>query len=330
MVMHSNCRQGDKNMIISASRRTDIPAFYSEWFYNRLKEGFVYVINPFNRKQVSKLELNNKTVDCFVFWTKDPEPMIDNLGILDKKGFNYYFQFTITAYQKDIEVGLRKKNDIVNTFRKLSQTIGKDKVIWRYDPILINDIYTKEYHYKWFEVFCKKLMGYTKKCVISFLDLYAKTKKNTKELGLQEIKKQDMYEIADMLSQIARKYDIKIETCSEGIDLTAFGVKKGKCIDDRLLSKILDVPLEIKKDDTQREVCGCVKSIDIGQYNTCQHHCVYCYANYNYAQVEANCKIYDSNSPILMGKLKGDEKITLRKMESIISKNDTVQLELRL
>jgi len=142
-------------MIVSVSRRTDIPAFYSEWFFNRIKEGFVYVINPFNRKQISKVELTPKTVDLFVFWTKDAEPMLKRLDEL--KEFNYYFQFTITSYRNDIEKDIRRKSDIIKTFKKLSKIIGKEKVIWRYDPILLNEFYTKEYHYKWFEKFCIEL-----------------------------------------------------------------------------------------------------------------------------------------------------------------------------
>lgn len=315
-------------MIISVSRRTDIPAFYSEWFFNRIEEGFVYVINPMNRKQISKIILNNNTVDCFVFWTKDAEPMMNKLKILDDRGFKYYFQFTITAYQKDIEAGTRRKNDIINSFRKLSDVIGKEKVIWRYDSILLNDTYTKAYHYQWFEVFCKKLKGYTNRCVISFLDFYAKTKRNTKTHQLKELTHEDIYEMAERLSKIANKYNITIETCAEEIDLTKYGIKKGKCIDDDLISKILGKNVSVKKDDTQRDVCGCVKSIDIGQYNTCRHYCAYCYANYNHAQVEENCKLHDVNSPLLIGSLRGDEKITVREMKSIVDKNSFEQLKL--
>ncbi|MDY2729523.1 MAG: DUF1848 domain-containing protein [Clostridium sp.] len=315
-------------MILSVSRRTDIPAFYSKWFINRINEGFLYVINPFNRKQVSKIELNQDTIDLFVFWTKDPEPMISSLDILDNKGFKYYFQFTLNSYAKDIEKGIRPKREIVNTFIKLSKKIGKEKVIWRYDPILLNKKYTKEYHYKWFEEICKKLHGYTDKCVISFIDLYEKTKRNTKELELQQITKEDMYEIGRRLSSIAKKYSIVIETCSEDIDLLNCGIMKGKCIDDKLISKIMDCSIDIKKDDTQREECGCVKSIDIGSYNTCRHYCAYCYANFNYDIVKRNCENYNEFSPTLVDSLVGDEKITIRKMPSIKSKNNYTQLTL--
>ncbi len=302
-------------MIVSVSRRTDIPAFYSEWFYNRIKDGFVYVINPFNTKQISKVELTPKTVDCFVFWTKDAEPMFKRINEI--KDFKYYFQFTLTAYRKDVEQGTRMKKDIIKTFKKLSTKIGKEKVIWRYDPILLNNYYTKEYHYEWFEKFCSQLEGFTEKCVISFLDLYKKTERNTKELNLMLLNENDMNDIANKLGKIAAKYNIEIETCSEGVDLSKYGIKKGRCIDDRLVSKIIGSPVDVKKDDTQREGCGCVKSIDIGQYNTCKHHCLYCYANFNNKSVENNCLNHDPSSPMLIGRLNGDEKITIREMKSI-------------
>ena len=307
--------EGLNGMIVSVSRRTDIPAFYSKWFFNSIKDGFVYVVNPFNAKQVSKIELTPKTVDCFVFWTKDAKPMLERLDEI--KDFKYYFQFTITAYRNDVEKGTRAKKDIIKTFKELSSRIGKEKVIWRYDPILLNDFYTKEYHYEWFEKFCKHIAGYTDKCVISFLDLYKKTERNTKELNIYSLDKDDMNDIADRLASIASNYNIKIETCSEGIDLSKYGIKKGKCIDDQLISKIIGVPVDVKKDDTQREVCGCVKSVDIGQYNTCKHHCLYCYANFNNQLVQNNWLKHDPNLPMLIGNLSGNEKIIIRKMKSI-------------
>lgn len=302
-------------MIVSVSRRTDIPAFYSEWFFNRIKEGFVYVKNPFNTKQVSHIQLTPETVDCFVFWTKDPEPMVNRLDEL--KNFNYYFQFTLTSYRKDVEKGTRVKKDIINTFKCLSKTIGKEKVIWRYDPILLSEIYTKEYHYEWFEKFCSQLRGHTERCVISFLDLYKKTERNAKELRLKPMSESDMNEMAATLAAISSRYNIKIETCSEGIDLGKYGIKKGKCIDDRLISKIINADVIVDKDHTQREVCGCVKSVDIGEYNTCKHNCLYCYANFNDKLVEENNLKHNPNSPLLVGELTGEEKITVRDMKSI-------------
>lgn len=193
---------------------------------------------------------------------------------------------------------------------------------------LLSDQYTKEYHYEWFEKLCNSLHNYTNLCVISFLDLYDKTKRNTKELHSQEISKEDMLQIGEHFSRIAAKYHLRVETCSEEIDLSQYGIGKGKCIDDRIISQIIGKPVNVKKDDTQREVCGCVKSVDIGQYNTCQHYCAYCYANYSYGKVKENCQKHDAHSEILVGTLIGDEKITTREMKSIITEAEYAKIEL--
>lgn len=311
-------------MIVSVSRRTDIPAFYNEWFIDKIEQGFLYVINPFNRKQVSKIILTPDKVDCFVFWTKDAAPLIDKLNILDDKGFKYYFQFTITPYDRDVEAGVRNKDDVINTFIQLSQLIGKERVVWRYDPILLSDKYNKDYHYRMFEEYCRRLHKSTEKCVISFLDMYTKTKRNTKDLGVIDIETEDMLEISAELSRIAGRYGLYIETCSEGIDLSSLDIHKGKCIDDKLIERILGYPIDVKRDENQREACGCVKSIDIGTYNTCRHFCAYCYANYNHARVAESCESYDIHSPLLMGELTGDETITTREMKSVINNSISI------
>lgn len=302
-------------MIVSVSRRTDIPAFYSDWFFTRIKEGFAYVVNPMNPKQVSKVGLTPKDVDCFVFWTKDASPMINRLDEL--KDYKYYFQYTITSYGKEVEQCIKDKKKIINTFKKLSSIIGKEKVILRYDPIFLSAKYTIDYHSRAFERLCRQLEGYTEKCVISFIDLYTKTERNIKHLNLIPLKLQDIEKLAESFSNIGCRYGIVIETCSEGFNLTKFGVSKGKCIDDKLISRIIESEIDVKKDNTQRDVCGCVKSVEIGQYNTCRHHCLYCYANFNYEQVEKNYKKHDKDKPILVGEIRDDAKITLRDMKSI-------------
>lgn len=306
-------------MIVSASRRTDIPAFYSDWFFNRIKEGFVYVVNPMNLKQVSKVELTPEKVDCFIFWTKDVTPMLDRLDEL--KEFQYYFQYTITSYGKDVEKGILDKKQVIASFKKLSDKIGKERVILRYDPILLSKKYNIEYHCKAFDRLCFQLYRYTEKCVISFVDLYKKTERNTKELDLIPMDIEQIKIISKELSLIANKYGLLIETCSEGYDLTEFGINKGKCIDDTLVSKVIGYEVNVKKDDTQRDVCGCVKSVDIGQYNTCRHHCLYCYANFNYSQVEGNYKLHNKNNPLLIGEVREDARITVRDMKSIKGSN---------
>lgn len=317
-------------MIVSASRRTDIPAFYPDWFYRRLEEGYLYVRNPMNPRQVSDLRLNRDTVDCFVFWTKNPGPMMDRFSLLDDKGYPYYFQFTLTAYGRDLEPGLPDKNELVRIFRELSRRIGPDRVVWRYDPVLLGGIYDLEFHRQWFERLCGSLSGYTGTCVISFLDMYARIRKNMEQRGIRPMETGDICRVAEAFGAIAPRYGIEIQTCCEDIDLGAYGIVKGKCIDGQRISQITGRCLNVKKDDTQRESCGCVKSVDIGAYHTCAHFCRYCYANNSPDQVMANRGQHDPASPLLSGRLNGDERITRREMKSVYAdkKNQDGQLEL--
>lgn len=313
-------------MIISASRRTDIPSFYSDWFINRLEKGYVLVPNPYNLNQLSKISLNKKDVTCFVFWTKDALPMMSKLDKL--KDYNFYFQHTITSYQKDLEPNMRKKSEILDTFIEFSKILGPNRMIWRYDPILLSDKYTEEYHYEYFEKFCIKLKGYTKKCIISFIDLYDNVNQNIKGTNIYSPDNKTRLRMASRLSEIALKYGIEIESCSEDLDLTSCGVKKSSCIDKELIEEIVGYKLDVKKDSGQREACGCVKSIDIGIYNTCIHSCVYCYANSTQKISLKKFKLHKKDSPLLFGELTGSEKITEHKGQSIKSKINSEQLNL--
>lgn len=318
-------------MILSVSRRTDIPAFYSEWFFNRLKEGFVYVRNPMNIHQVSKITLSPDVIDCIVFWSKNPKPILTRLDEL--KRYMYYFQFTINAYDKGFEVGVPKKEGIINTFKELSEKIGPKRVIWRYDPILLTEKMDKEYHYHYFEEIVKRLEGYTTTCVISFVDLYKKTQSNLKDTQAREPSFKEMLEMAARLFLIANKYGITIQTCAEEIALESVGVKHGKCIDNALIEDLLGVKLVVSKDPNQRKECGCVQSIDIGEYNTCAHGCKYCYANFKESVVLQKRAMHDPSSPLLVGNVGPDDKVTERKLFSFIkvpepfAKGDIVKLK---
>jgi len=303
-------------MILSASRRTDIPNYYSEWFYNRIKEKFVYVRNPMNPHQVSKIDLSPEVVDCIVFWTKNPKPMIARLDELSE--YKYYFQFTLTGYGADIERGVpHKKEVIIPTFQALSQKIGKERVIWRYDPILFTEKYTPEYHLRAFEQIASALNGYTEKCVISFVDTYAKNKKSMVELGVKELDKIQLQDFAKELSQIATKNHMEIASCAEEIDLDMCGIKHNSCIDSELIERIIGCKLKVTKDKNQRKECGCVESIEIGTYNTCKNACRYCYANERDVSVANTCKRYDENAPILCGELAENDKVSIRKVRSL-------------
>ncbi|MBE5965514.1 MAG: DUF1848 domain-containing protein [Lachnospiraceae bacterium] len=303
-------------MILSVSRRTDIPNYYSDWFYERIKDGYLYVRNPINIHQISKININPDVVDCIVFWTKNPMPMMKRLDELNK--YKYYFQFTLTGYGKDIEPNVpHKKNNMISTFIELSNKIGKNKVIWRYDPILINDTYTLEYHEKAFKQIAEQLHLYTNKVVISFIDLYTKTQRNTKDLSIKDISSSSMHEIAGIFSNIAKQYNLKIESCAEKVELSQYGISHGSCIDKITIEDIIGSKLICDKDKNQRIECGCVESIDIGTYNTCKNGCKYCYANFNDNKVIENSKLFDINSPLLCSTISEKDVINERNVKSI-------------
>ncbi len=302
-------------MILSVSRRTDIPAFYSEWFFNRINEGFVLVRNPMNVHQVSRIKITPELVDCIVFWTKNAMPMLDRLDEL--KDYMYYFQYTINPYDKTIEQRVSEKTPIINSFKKISDKIGNDRVIWRYDPILITDVYDVNYHIRYFKEIAQRIQSYTNTCVISFVDLYKKTIRNLKGIEVREPNVSEMIELSSKLLQIAQSYGMKIQTCSEAIDLDRLGIPHGKCIDEKLIEHLIGWPLDVSKDKNQRKECGCVQSIDIGEYNTCDHNCLYCYANFNREKVVFKRKKHDPLSPMIIGNVESDDKITDRKVYSL-------------
>lgn len=303
-------------MILSVSRRTDIPNYYSEWFFNRLKDGFLYVRNPMNFHQISEIKISSDVVDCIVFWTKNPLPMMERLDELE--AYNYYFQFTLTGYGNDVERNLpNKKTSVIPIFQELSNKIGKEKVVWRYDPIFFSNRYNVQYHLKAFRSIAEALSGYTEKCVISFLDIYPKNKKNMDNLLSYDLSDSELREFAKELSNIAKENHIKIGSCAEKIDLDEYGIIHNSCIDKELIEKIIGCKLKINKDKNQRIECGCVESVEVGTYNTCKNGCVYCYANYSAKSVESNFQKYDPLSPLLCGHIEKDDRISTRKVVSL-------------
>ena len=305
-------------MIISASRRTDIPSYYSDWFFNRLKAGYVYVRNPMNPHRISEVSLSPDVVDGIVFWTKNPTPMLNRLDEL--KDYIYYFQFTLTPYGTDIEKNIPSKNDIViPAFQKLSSMIGKERVVWRYDPILLNEKHTLQYHIQAFRLLCDKLANYTEKCTISFIDLYKNIQRNITSLGIRVLSPGQILELTGHFSEIAKEYGIYIDTCAEEMDLSKWGVKHASCIDGHRLERLGNYKLDNVKDKNQRDACGCVSSIDIGAYNTCKHGCIYCYANFNARLVHDCCNRHDHFAPLLFGEVSADDIIKPREVKSYIN-----------
>lgn len=303
-------------MILSVSRRTDIPNYYSDWFFNRIKEGFLYVRNPMNLRQISRIDLSPEVVDCIVFWTKNPGPMMDRLGEL--KNYPYYFQFTLTGYGQDMERNVpHKKEVMIPVFQKLSERIGSEKVIWRYDPIIFTKEYTPEYHIKAFGQMADALRGYTKRCIISFVDFYVKNRKTMQQLGTYELEEKELKSFAKELAAMAHRNGMSIATCAEKIDLSECGIGHSYCIDKEHIEEILGCKISGAKDKNQRAECGCVESIEVGTYDTCKNGCKYCYANGSGKTLLANCNAYNPESPLLCGEVLVDDKITERKVKSL-------------
>lgn len=301
-------------MILSVSRRTDIPAFYGDWFINRLREGYVYVRNPFNYHQVSKILLSPENVDCIVFWTKDAEAFWKHLDEIDKRGYKYYFQYTITPYNKNIESRLRDKFDIINNFKRLSNRLGKDRVLWRYDPILFTDEIDFSYHIEQFQRIASLIAEYTQSVTISFLDDYSKS---GKAVGVMHSPSEDqMLEIFKKFVDISTMYNLKIKTCAEIIEFVK-GIEKASCIDKTLIENLLGMPIDAKKDKGQRRECLCIESVDIGEYDTCKHLCKYCYANGSEKKIMNKCSQHDAQSPLLIGQVLENDIIKERYLPSI-------------
>lgn len=288
-------------MIIQTGMRTDIPAFYSKWFFNRIKEGFVLVRNPYNPEQVTRYRLTPDVVDLIAFCTKNPAPMLPHMDAL--KDFGQYWFVTITPYGREIEPNVPAKEKVMDDFNRLSHIVGPDSMGWRYDPILINETYTVSRHIKDFEFMAKTLAGSTHTCIISFIDLYQKVRRNFP--AAREVSMEDRITIGKEFIAIASDYDMVIKPCAEGDFLAKFGADCSGCMTvktyETALNGYLDVPK--KKMNQRNGECACLLGTDIGAYDTCAHLCRYCYANSNAALAKENLRNHDPDSPFLLGNL---------------------------
>ena len=290
--------------IVSVSRRTDIPAFYSPWLFHRLKEGYALVRNPRNEKQTRFVSLKPEDVQCFVFWTKDARPLFARLDELEAHGSAFYFLWTVTPYGPEIEPGFPRKEEIVSAFRRLSGHIGPRRTIWRYDPVVVNESYPVREHLEAFARMCASLDGATKRCIVSFVDTYRKLRGK----GITEVDEEDMRTIARAFCDIAGAHGMTVQFCCEAADFRAEGCSPGGCIDAALVEELSGKPVPEKKDAGQRPLCRCAPSVDIGAYDTCPGGCVYCYATQSAAAVRANASGHDPVSPLSTGTLSPEEQ----------------------
>lgn len=295
-------------MIISASRRTDIAAFYSDWFMNRIRAGYCAVPNPMNPRQVARVSLAPEDVTAFVFWTRSPTPLLAHLPELDARGFRYYFQITLLDYPRELDHRTPPLLTAVNAFRTLADRIGPERVVWRYDPIVFSSLTPPAYHIDKFGQIAALLNGYTQRSVISVVDHYRKVARRFADLRTRGI---DIYEgeaVSDMiarlmpaLSAIASANGLTLESCAETHNLTPYGILPGKCVDDALIRRVFGIDVTAKKDSAQREACGCVQSRDIGMYDTCLFGCQYCYATSSFDRARDHHRDHDPHAAALIG-----------------------------
>ena len=291
-------------MILQTGMRTDIPAFYAEWFANRVKDGYVLVRNPYNPVQVTRYRLDPAVVDLIGFCSKNPAPMLKYMDLL--KPFGMYWFVTITPYGTDIEPRVPDREEVMDTFLILSDIVGADSMGWRYDPILLNEKYTMEYHLKSFEHMATRLEGATKTCVISFIDLYQKVRKNFPEV--RSVPKEERLFLGKEMIRIAGEHGMTVRPCGEADELAIYGADCGGCMTQNTYETALHTSLNFPKKPPLRKECACFLGNDIGAYNTCPHLCRYCYANYDEQTVHDNYVNHDPHSPFLIGNLHPEQK----------------------
>jgi hypothetical protein len=292
-------------MIISASRRTDIPAFYTPWFINRVREGFVRLANPYFPSQVREISLLPRDVDLFVFWSKNPAPLLPYLPGLEKAGYPYYVHFTLTGYPSPCEAAVPPLAAGLTAFRTLSRLCGPGRVIWRYDPVILAHRLDLEYHIRRFSEIVEALRGTARRVYISFFDFYKNAVKRMKAypgLNPREIRENpgELDRLLKEISGIAGENGFQVYSCAETMDLSRYDILHGKCIDDLLIEEEFGLCFSHAKDPGQRKACKCIKSVDIGSYNTCVHGCVYCYAVHDVDKAKKSYRDHDTTSPFLV------------------------------
>lgn len=294
-------------MIISASRRTDIPAFYSDWFLRRLTEGRFLIPHPKVTGRLGLIQVTPENLDCIMFWTKNAGPMLDKLKAIDRLGYRYYFSFTLTAYGPEIERNLPPKNEIVGTFKRLADLIGPERVDWRFDPIMVDDQHSSAWHLEQFGKLCRSLDGYTDRCIVNFVKSYRHLASIVKEMGDSVIQ-----QLAGGLVKVAAEHQIPIFNCTERWNLDTAGLRFSSCIDRQKIENLIDGPIRAKKDPGQPRICRCLESVDVGVYDTCAHGCLYCYAVTSPDRVRRRLAAHNPDAPMLTGYPQGGEVVSDR------------------
>lgn len=289
-------------MIISASRRTDIPAFYASWLMHRLRAGWCLVPNPVHPSQVSEVSLKPEAVDVLVFWTRNALPLLPHLQELEERGYRFYFLYTLMDNPAALDPGCPPWRDALRTFQALADRVGSKRVIWRYDPVVLTTLTDPGFHMAAFARIAAGLCGHTERCVISMLHPYRKTEKRFAEKGIERkaFGEAAVGELMRFMAGEARSRGMEIQSCASEADLEVYGVRRGKCVDDAYLAEVFGIDAGHSKDPSQRKACGCIRSKDIGMYDTCLCGCLYCYATGSLHRARENYRRHDPAAPCLI------------------------------
>lgn len=310
-------------MIINVGARSDIVNYYSKWLLNRLNEGYAYSRNPLFKNNVSKLSLKPEDVDCLIFCSKNYKPILENMEEINKK-YRILCHYTITAYGKDVEPNVPDIDESIKTLIELSQIIGKQKIIWRYDPVLLTENYTIEKHFETFEYIAKHISKHVQRCIFSFVEMYKKLDKNMPDII--PLTDDDKLELVDGLAKISKKYNLYTQTCGSDEDYEKRGIHLSGCITSEILEEANNIEYKQSKAKPLRKGCHCLPNRDIGAYDTCLNGCKYCYANKNPELARNNLKLHDENSPLLIGNIKKTDKISVAKPRTFIKKSKNARL----
>ncbi len=303
-------------MIINTGGRTDTVQYYTKWLLKRFEEGYVYSRNPLFPNKVTHYELAPDKIDCVQFCSKNYEPILSELPNITSR-FATYFHYTITAYGKDIEPGVPSIEQSVKTLKKLSVIVGKQRVAWRYDPVLLTEKYTIQAHLETFDWMAKELSPYADRCIFSFVEMYKKLETNMPELI--PLTEQDKDTLAKGLGEIAAKYGLYLQTCGTNGDYSQYGIHPSGCMTLDMIGKANGLVFRDLKHKGMRQGCHCIESRDIGAYDTCLNGCKYCYANKNPKKAFENYKYHDPDSPLLLGHLRETDTVQQGAQKSFLA-----------
>ena len=302
-------------MIVNVDGRTDIVNYYSEWLMNRIKEGYAYSRNPLFTNNISKISLKPEDVDCLMFCSKNYRPMLKYMKEINDK-YRIICHYTITAYGRDVEPNVPDMDESIKTLMELSKIIGKEKVLWRYDPILLTEKYTIKKHLETFEYMVKQISPYVQRCIFSFVEMYKKLDYNMPEII--PFTDEDKIQILEGIGRISKEYNLYTQTCGADENYEKYGIHLSGCTTTEILEQVNNVKYKNIKAKGMRRGCHCIPSRAIGAYDTCLNGCKYCYANKRPDLAKENVKLHDKNSPLLIGNVNKTDKITIAKQESFI------------